>query len=42
MGESDPGTWAAGSPDLNSLDSFFRGINAKVHSVKIRDTNPPR
>lgn len=42
MGESDPGTWAAGSPGLNSLDSFFPGTNAKVHSVKIRDTNPPR
>ena len=42
MGGSDPGTWAAGSPDLNSLDSFFPGIKVKVHSVKIRDTNPPR
>lgn len=40
-GESDPGTWAAASPDLNS-HSFFPGIKAKVHSGKIRDTNPPR
>lgn len=42
-GGRDPGTWAVGSPDLNSLDSIFPGIlKVKVHSVKIRDTSPPR
>ena len=43
MGGSDPGKWAAASPDLNYHVSIFSGrVKVNVHSVKIRDSNPPR